>query len=85
MLIFVAGVHPVLGPVHVRLLLRLQHHRPAQHADRHDVQLLPDHLGEIRHRVEVCSDQAVDLLLRDGRHRPSALQHLAHAKGVIQV
>ena len=40
------GIHAVLGAAHVRLLLGVQHHRPAQHADRHDVQLLPVHLCE---------------------------------------
>lgn len=42
------GLHPVLGAVDVRLLLLLQHHRSAQHADRYDVLLLPVHLGQVR-------------------------------------
>ena len=36
--------------------------------------------GEGGHRVEVRPLQAVDLLLRGGRHRPAAFQHHTHAK-----
>ena len=36
--------------------------------------------GEGGHRVEVRALQAVDLLLRGGRHRPAAFQHHTHAK-----
>ena len=36
--------------------------------------------GEGGHRVEVRKIQAVDLLLRGGRHRPPAFQHHTHAK-----
>ena len=36
--------------------------------------------GEGGHRVEVRALQAVDLLLRGGRHRPPAFQHHTHAK-----
>ena len=62
----------------------MQHYRPAKHADRHDVQLLPNHLRALGHRVEVLADQAVDLVLRDWLHRPPALQHHPHAQESVQ-
>ena len=40
------GVHSVLGSVDVRHLLMLQHHRPPQHAHRHDEQLLSEYLRQ---------------------------------------
>ena len=39
-----------------------------------------DLAGEGGHGVEVRPVQAVDLLLRGGRHRPPALQHHSHPK-----
>ena len=39
-----------------------------------------DLAGEGGHGVEVCEVQAVDLLLRGGRHRPPTLQHHTHTK-----
>ena len=39
-----------------------------------------DLAGEGGHGVEVRPVQAVDLLLRGGRHRPPAFQHHTHAK-----
>ena len=39
-----------------------------------------DLAGEGGHGVEVRPVQAVDLLLRGGRHRPPSLQHHSHPK-----
>ena len=39
--------------------------------------------GEGGHRVEVCPQQAVDLLLRGGGHRPAPLQHHPHTEKLL--
>ena len=44
----------------------------------------PNHLWEVWHWMEVRPNQALDLLLRDGRHRPSTLQHHSNTKGTPQ-
>ena len=40
-----AGLHADSGRAHVHRLPRHGHHPSPQHADRHDVQLLPGHRG----------------------------------------
>lgn len=40
-------LHQILGAAHVRILLGHQHYRPAEHAYRHDVQLLSNNFGTI--------------------------------------
>ena len=43
------GLHEVLGAADVRDLQLLQHDRAPQHAHRHDVQLIPVNIFEVRH------------------------------------
>ena len=39
-------IHKILGPLDVRYLQLLQHHRASEHAHRYDVQLLPINLRQ---------------------------------------
>lgn len=38
--------HPILGPTRIRMLFGHKYNRLTQHAHRHDVQFVPDNIGE---------------------------------------